>query len=505
MKRLTCVFLVLLRLTIGWHFLIEGIEKVEAPAWSSEPYLREATGPLAPTFRWMAGDTLVDRLQPQPLAEGQDAAQTPPHTRLPKALDREWNDYAARFADYYHLDEAQRNLLDAKLTQRKDATALWLVSGVKKIKRDSQWGPSVEKEMTTRERVQEYQDKVREANELQDQSISLFGAEVSDKLRPAKAAAAKMRAELRRDLDEQTADMKKALRDVLTADQVKTSLNDILTPEQQERSEVKKALQLKDLKELNEAISKEITSEQLAYDPVPKPSPWPWPDVKKFTWPQMSWSRLEWINWTTKYGLCLVGACLILGLFTPVACIGGALFLLLFYLAMPPLPGLPENPKAEGHYLYINKNIIEMLALLVLSTTYSGRWLGLDGLLQFLVPSRWRSAAAADGKGAPAKVSEKSIVIGLNRKHKGTVLVRESLVQELLDQQPNWSKEKAAASLGAQLGLLYLHGSMSAKELTTAAAEMVKRAKVTYHSSATKLVPNAPENWRVPVYQVVFS
>ena len=46
----------------------------------------------------------------------------------------------------------------------------------------------------------------------------------------------------------------------------------------------------------------------------------------------------------------------------------------MFFLAMPPLPGWPESPRAEGHYLYINKNIIEMLALLVLATTASGRW-----------------------------------------------------------------------------------------------------------------------------------
>jgi len=68
--------------------------------------------------------------------------------------------------------------------------------------------------------------------------------------------------------------------------------------------------------------------------------------------------------------------------------VAGALFLLLFFLAMPPFPGWPENPRAEGHYLFINKNIIEMLALLALATTRSGRWVGLDGLVQFLSPRR---------------------------------------------------------------------------------------------------------------------
>src|SRR5437867_154858 len=55
-------FFVALRLVIGWHFLVEGIDKITAGNWSSEAYLREATGPLAPTFRNMAGDRLVARL-----------------------------------------------------------------------------------------------------------------------------------------------------------------------------------------------------------------------------------------------------------------------------------------------------------------------------------------------------------------------------------------------------------------------------------------------------------
>ena len=85
-----------------------------------------------------------------------------------------------------------------------------------------------------------------------------------------------------------------------------------------------------------------------------------------------------------------VGACLLLGLLTRTACVGGAIFLLMFTLALPALPGLPINTRAEGTYLFVNKNMIEMLALLALATTRSGRWLGLDALLQFLNPWRWR-------------------------------------------------------------------------------------------------------------------
>jgi uncharacterized membrane protein YphA (DoxX/SURF4 family) len=395
MKRLTFVFLILLRLSIGWHFGVEGVAKVESPTWTSEPYLREASGPLAPFFRWLAGDSLLDRLTVQPLAEGQDPAQTPPHTRMPKALDHDWDAYAARFADYYRLDDAQRDLMATKLLQQKDKTVLWLLDAKKAVKRESPYGPPVDQELTTPQRIQEYQDKLAEAQRLQDQEMDAFGPDTAAKVTTAKGDANRMRRELRKDLDAQTAAMKQVLRDVLTVDQERNALeSDVLTPEQLELAKKDRAYQqAKDSKELAASLTPLLAPEQADADPVPPPAKWPWPEPKKFDWPSLAWSRLQWIDWTTKYGLTLVGACLIAGLLTRTACVGGALFLLMFYLAMPPLPWLPENPKAEGHYLFINKNIIEMLALLALATTYSGRWLGLDGLLQFFNPRRWRRPA----------------------------------------------------------------------------------------------------------------
>ncbi|WP_435011080.1 hypothetical protein P12x_002374 [Tundrisphaera lichenicola] len=80
------------------------------------------------------------------------------------------------------------------------------------------------------------------------------------------------------------------------------------------------------------------------------------------------------------WGLTIVGFCLMAGLFTPLAALGGAAYLLSFYLSMPPWPGLPEGI-TEGHYRYVNKNLIEMLACLVLASTPNGLWIGVDALL----------------------------------------------------------------------------------------------------------------------------
>jgi thiosulfate dehydrogenase [quinone] large subunit len=64
-------------------------------------------------------------------------------------------------------------------------------------------------------------------------------------------------------------------------------------------------------------------------------------------------------------GLIAVGISLLVGLKVRWGCIAGMLLLLFYYLAHPPFPGLPQGP-AEGSYWIVNKNLIEMAALLVI-------------------------------------------------------------------------------------------------------------------------------------------
>jgi hypothetical protein len=58
---LAAFFIILLRIVIGWHFLIEGSEKYDSTqhgkeAFSAEVYLRNANGPVAPYFRGLLPD-----------------------------------------------------------------------------------------------------------------------------------------------------------------------------------------------------------------------------------------------------------------------------------------------------------------------------------------------------------------------------------------------------------------------------------------------------------------
>jgi uncharacterized membrane protein YphA (DoxX/SURF4 family) len=106
------------------------------------------------------------------------------------------------------------------------------------------------------------------------------------------------------------------------------------------------------------------------------------------------WTKLDYINQLTIFGLIAIGVCLILGFMTPWAALGAATFLAMIYLSMPPWPGVPPNPKAEGHYLIVSKNLIELLACLVVAMTPSGHWIGLDALF-FGARRRRRLARAA--------------------------------------------------------------------------------------------------------------
>ena len=98
-----------------------------------------------------------------------------------------------------------------------------------------------------------------------------------------------------------------------------------------------------------------------------------------------------WLDWMVEWGLIAIGLCLLLGLFTPVASVAAAGMLLMFYVATPPLPGLAAASMG-GHYLYVDRNLIELVAVLAIATTGTGRWAGLDFYLHELLIWKRRRA-----------------------------------------------------------------------------------------------------------------
>lgn len=150
---------------------------------------------------------------------------------------------------------------------------------------------------------------------------------------------------------------------------------------------------------------KKVTPEQFAAGPLPAN-----PKVMSFPGKQLTQMGMKlpertltyWQDLGMMFGLAAVGACLILGLFTRLAALGGAVMLAMFYLAMPPWPGVPEVGPVEGHYLIVNKNLVELIAVLMIAFSGAGRWLGLDAFLHAMFGRKTKEVVAAPAE-APSQ------------------------------------------------------------------------------------------------------
>jgi thiosulfate dehydrogenase (quinone) large subunit len=90
---------------------------------------------------------------------------------------------------------------------------------------------------------------------------------------------------------------------------------------------------------------------------------------------------LQVVDFLNVWGLILVGFSLMVGLFSRYAKIAAILLLLFYYLAHPPLLHANYLFPGEGTYLWVNKNLIEMLAVCVLLVFPTGHIIGLDRLI----------------------------------------------------------------------------------------------------------------------------
>ncbi|HEY7328857.1 MAG TPA: DoxX family protein [Gemmataceae bacterium] len=346
MNKLTAFFLLLLRLAIGWHFAAEGFHKLDgywhwsgvtvvgtSRPFTSAGYFREGTGPLAQYIRKEIGDPDEEALRlltPQ----SAESPNTPLNMRTPPLLAKEWGDYVRRFSDYYSFDEQQRKKAEDALMKAEDAAVGWLTS--KEVNEKNFRAKTQEGQLPVPVRVEQYKQKLDEWLEPRHSHLVSIGSNAeSVRLRNVKADVVRLRVGLLNDLDEYTQELRKDLEKIPTDEQKKAA----------------------------EGKSK-----------PPQPEP-----------PTGEREKIWWIDQITMYALLVLGACLIAGLFTRTACLLSAGFLVMTYCTWPPFPWLPLPPNDEGYYLFVNKNVIEALALMALATTTSGRWLGLDALIHYML------------------------------------------------------------------------------------------------------------------------
>ncbi len=348
-------FLVALRLAIGWHCFVEGMEKMNLPNFS-ETYLRESVGPLSGVFRWMAGDRLIARA-----TVGSDDS-------FPDQLDREWNDYLHAFGSYYKLDQQRLERAQGILEKRKADTLAYLLAKSEPVTKISAHPPDLTVNMTMKERLEEHERLLNRVRDVEAQ-FPTMDKDVHAEWKQAKADLAKWRAGIKKSIDAQTEKVNPTLNKDLARkiEWLKAKLE--ATDDPNQSAALRKELD-KELTKLWSPFAEVLTVEQMIDEPMPQPST-----------PLSSWRLLEISDFVVKWGLLILGGCLMLGLLARPASLATALLVFSFYIAMVPMPGWPESPKAEGHYLLINKTLIEVIALLALAFIPTGRWAGLDGLL----------------------------------------------------------------------------------------------------------------------------
>jgi thiosulfate dehydrogenase [quinone] large subunit len=104
-----------------------------------------------------------------------------------------------------------------------------------------------------------------------------------------------------------------------------------------------------------------------------------------FHWMANNETVISVVNFLNIWGLILIGFALMVGLLSRFASIAGIVLILLYYLCNPPFVGLHYAIPSEGNYIIINKNVIEMAALLVVFSLPTSQIIGLDYLILKLI------------------------------------------------------------------------------------------------------------------------
>ena len=399
---LAVALLVVLRISIGWHLFYEGLWKLgtqnSANPWTAEPYLKNATGPLRQTFRRMTGDENdmkwldyeamsakwdawrdrfvahygVDKAKVDRLLDGPEGGFGVPLEQLPPGID---------------FDEVARNAGVAKGAIKYDSQAKRLIVDGKLHLLPSEQAKLLEAFIPS---------KAKPGEEAVYASVSKAISDVarqSSKLSFRERLAAMLKGD-----PERVGIVQKAKKDgdadqVVMVGEVKyyqhmidryeenyakartkfewDHLERQWTDLQKTRRSLVGPVQSLE-KDLFEDVTKLLSPEQFAKGPVPA-----------------AVTEMSRINFRTMWGLTICGLFLMIGLLTRLSAFGGAALLTLFYLAMPPWPGVQEIPSIE-HNLIVNKVLVEMLALLALAALPTGKWFGIDAAISALLRRRSR-------------------------------------------------------------------------------------------------------------------
>ena len=368
------VFVLLaLRLAIGWHFLFEGLHKVQSTyvgptdtnkVFTSEPYFAVAEGPFGEKLRKdYLGDpesvypAMLDRSEPMTADEFRKLPVEKQADLCPAGVTNELK------AGVAAVLERDKDMLKKSLAIPEDQAAM-AANDIRNAEIDSRMKLLGNEGQALRAKYARWVYGV----DRREAKVNMIAGDLQQSA-PERLHSIDL---LQRELDEFTSRQQKRLG---TGNGIEMAR----TKKAQTELQTAKADLAKDAKAFVVELEKEAT-----FDP-PKESPPRMIRVLNSVGIDSFQRPIEAIDWLTRWTITAIGAGLLLGLFTRVWCLAGIGFLVMTYLSHPTVPWLPLPPGTEGNPLFINKNLIEALGLLVILAHPTGRWLGLDALIHRLV------------------------------------------------------------------------------------------------------------------------
>jgi uncharacterized membrane protein YphA (DoxX/SURF4 family) len=380
----TVVMLVLLRLALGCHFLYEGLWKIRHAdqfVGETEGFLSGARGPVAPFFYTMIPDLDGHQRLEGNLAEtkGSDGPST---TKLAKR----WDELRQDFVRYYGPIPGEEETKSLQEQLEKEAQKVYQrhVKALEEFVREN--GDKIKAHFASLKRLEDG----RRTDPRTPFQTQRRWDEMQDLRKEAKGWIA--------DLDAREGALKADLLELLDKDR-KSQITAVAedTRKKKEAAEAaKKAAEAAGKKadpaeEASKSASSQMAKDKSAGKPEEKaeavavidfsvlandrPEKGPFAASRN----PLSWKRTEQLAFLLTWSLFGIGVCLVLGLFTRPAALAGAGFMLFVVLSQPSYPFVvPADPPQLGHALLINKDFVEMIALLVIASTCLGRWTGLD-------------------------------------------------------------------------------------------------------------------------------
>ena len=118
-----------------------------------------------------------------------------------------------------------------------------------------------------------------------------------------------------------------------------------------------------------------------------------------FHWMASSPGIIKTVDFLNVWGLILIGLSLFIGLFVRWSSIAGAVLLFFYFVAYPPISGYTFGGVAEGNYQWVDKNLIELVILVILSALSADFMYGADRWLRHWREEKPNAPIPATGQG----------------------------------------------------------------------------------------------------------